>query len=177
MENVKLEESYIYKKFGMRNDYLYEILFYPKLGTDGRPYDSKRKCIIGEILNFNCNQLFIKSYDDEEGNNHYILKLDNIIGVQPYKSIEEFNKETINQQFKRLEDYASLYIKDNMVIKYRSGDKRAITLGEILNEIANKNKVIFENNGMITCHFKDEDKHIIKDLDVYSKLQGRIKFK
>lgn len=94
MEKVSLEEDYLYKKFGIRNDYLYEILFYPKLDVEGRPvYVSKRKCIIGEILNFNCNQLFIKSYDEKEGNNHYILKLDNIIGVQPYETIEEYKKE------------------------------------------------------------------------------------
>lgn len=94
MKKVNLEEDYLYQRFGIRNDYIYEILFYPKLDTEGRPhYGAKRKCIIGEILNFNCNQFFIKSYDDEEGNNHYILKLDNIIGVQPYKSIEEYKKE------------------------------------------------------------------------------------
>lgn len=178
MEKVNLEKDYLYQRFGIRNDYIYEILFYPKLDTEGRPFQgAKQKHIIGEILNFNCNQFFIKSYDEEEGNNHYILTLANIIGIQPFEPIEEFNKEIITQQFKTLQDYASLYIKDNVVIKYRGGDKRTITLGEILNEIANKNKVIFENNGMITCHFKDEDKHIIKDLDVYSKLQGMIKFK
>jgi hypothetical protein len=178
MEKRNLEEDYLYQEFGIRNDYVYEVLFYPKLDVEGRPLQGiNKKRIIGEILNFNCNQFFIKSYDEQEGNNHYILKLSNIIEIQPYKSIKEFKEKIISQQFKTLQDYASLYIKDNVVIKYRGGDKRTITLREILNEIANKNKVIFENNGIITCHFKDEDKHIIKDLDVYSKLQDRIKFK
>jgi hypothetical protein len=178
MEKRNLEEDYLYQKCGIRNDYIYEILFYPKLDIEGRVFQgAKRKCIIGEILNFNCNQFFIKSYDDEEGNNHYILTLGNIIGMQPYKSIEEYNKDIVTQQFKRLEDYASLYIKDNVVIKYRGGDKRVIKLGEILNEVANKNRVIFENDGVISCHFKDEDKHIIKDLDIYSKIKDKVVFK
>lgn len=178
MENKKLEQDYLYQKFGIRNDYLYEILFYPKLDIDGRPFHgAKSKCIIGEILNFNCNQFFIKSYDEEEGNNHYILKLGDIIGVQPYKSIKEYNNEIITQQFKRLEDYASLYIKDGKVLKYRSGDKSFIKLQDILNEMSNKNRVIVEENGILSCYFKDEDKHIIRDLDVYSKIKDRIKFK
>lgn len=99
MEKVNLEEDYLYQKFGIRNDYLYEILFYPKLDIEGNKTLSgaKRKCIIGEILNFNCNQFFIKSYDDEEGNNHYILTLGNTISVQPYKSIEEYKRKNTKE--------------------------------------------------------------------------------
>jgi hypothetical protein len=178
MEKANLEEDYLYQKFGIRNDYIYEIVFYPKLDIEGKPrYGETKKRIIGEILNFNCNQFFIKSYNEEEGNNHYILKLGNIIEIQPCISIEEYNKEIISQQFKRLQDYASLYIKDNVVIKYRSGNKQTIKLGEIFNEVTNKNKVIFENNGMISCYFKDEDKHIIKDLSIYPKIKGKVIFK
>jgi hypothetical protein len=177
MEKVNLEGDYLYQKFGIRNDYLYEILFYPRLDTEERPcYDTKKECIIGEILNFNCNQFFIKSYDGEKGNNHYIIKLGNIIEIQPCVSIEEYNKEIINAQFKRFQDYASLYIKDSNVLKYRGGDKHMTKLQDILKEITNKNKVIVEENGILTCYFKDEDKHIIKDLDVYSKVKDRIKF-
>lgn len=177
MEKVNLEEDYLYKKFGIRNDYIYEIVFYPKLDIEDKPrYGEKIKCIIGEILNFNCNQFFIKSYDEEEGNNHYILKLGNIIEIQPCVSIEEYNKEIISQQFKRLQNYASLYIKDSNVLKARGRNKYTIKLQDILKEISNKNKVMIEENGMVTCYFKDEDKLIIKDLDIYSKLKDKIKF-
>lgn len=92
MEKEKLENDYLYKNFGIRNDYLYEILFYPQLDIEDKSFhgDKRKSIIIGEILNFNCNQFFIKSYD-EDGNNHYILTLGSIIGMQPYKSIEEYN--------------------------------------------------------------------------------------
>lgn len=177
MEKVKLEEDYLYKNFGIRNDYLYEILFYPRLDTEERPYyGQKKECIIGEIINFNCNQFFIKSYDEEKGNNHYIIKLGNIIGLQPCVSIEEYNKEIINEQFKRLQNYASLYIKDSNVLKYRGGNKNIIKLQDILKEITNKNRVMVEEKGILTCYFKDEEKHIIKDLDIYSKIKDKIKF-